>query len=173
MNGDEFRDWLGKVPGMNETERRQLTTSRLAERFLIVWHLFEVMCFDRNCTQRNLRDRSKRYAPALNLELDQDFLHFHARYQDAEKLRHLLNEPESKTVGHTRGDVTSILRIKAEDVPDEDRVYLLIAVVNRYRNNMFHGNKGLHSWLNYKEQIERCIRCMQRFVEVECLRPGK
>ncbi len=47
---------------------------------------------------------------------------------------------------------------------DAESVFLLSFVVYRFRNNIFHGNKGVNSWLSYTEQIELCIRSMMAFV---------
>lgn len=50
------------------------------------------------------------------------------------------------------------------DMKPEDMVFFVAFVVYRYRNNMFHGNKGIHSWLQYGEQIRLCTEAMQAFV---------
>ncbi len=47
------------------------------------------------------------------------------------------------------------------DIRNEEIIYLLVFVIYRYRNNIFHGNKGVQSWLNYQEQIKHCTRVMQ------------
>ncbi len=31
----------------------------------------------------------------------------------------------------------------------EDEVFFAAGVAYRFRNNMFHGNKGVHTWLRY------------------------
>lgn len=43
---------------------------------------------------------------------------------------------------------------------DEQKLKFLLYVVFRYRNNMFHGNKCLSSWLKYKIEINHCIKVM-------------
>jgi len=48
--------------------------------------------------------------------------------------------------------------------PDEV-IFFLVLVVYRYRNNIFHGNKGVESWLQFKDQIEYCIRIMQILID--------
>jgi hypothetical protein len=58
-------------------------------------------------------------------------------------------------------EISQILAIPADDVSNADKLHLILIVVHRYRNNMFHDNKGLVSWLNYKPQISRCIEAMQ------------
>jgi hypothetical protein len=46
----------------------------------------------------------------------------------------------------------------------DEGLYFLVFVIYRYRNNIFHGNKGVQSWLCYREQVQCCIRAMQVMV---------
>ena len=41
---------------------------------------------------------------------------------------------------------------------------MLLVVVYRFRNNIFHGNKGVDSWLQYRPQIEKCTNVMQHLI---------
>ena len=51
-------------------------------------------------------------------------------------------------------------------------MYSVVVVVYRFRNNMFHGNKGVASWLRYREQIALCVLAMQEFIaHAEALTP--
>ncbi len=53
-----------------------------------------------------------------------------------------------------------------------DRAFFVALVAYRFRNNMFHGNKGVQSWLRYRPQIDLCTRALQAFVShAESLRP--
>lgn len=82
------------------------------------------------------------------------FDQFHTRYQNREKRRSLFHQQRcDRFMGITEapGSVAS-----AEDV-----VFLCTAVAYRFRNNMFHGSKGVRSWLQYKDQIERCSAVIQ------------
>jgi hypothetical protein len=47
----------------------------------------------------------------------------------------------------------------------EEQVFIAVLTTYRYRNNIFHGNKGVDSWLEYKPQIRRCIDAMKAFVD--------
>lgn len=45
-------------------------------------------------------------------------------------------------------------------ITSEDKLALMFYVVYRYRNNIFHENKGIMSWTQDTEQIEKCISFM-------------
>lgn len=46
-------------------------------------------------------------------------------------------------------------------------------IVYRYRNNMFHGNKGLESWLQFEEQIKDCITVMKKLTVLPDKKDGE
>ncbi len=46
----------------------------------------------------------------------------------------------------------------------EKAVKFALCIIIRYRNNMFHGNKGVSSWLAYRQQINDCTCLMQHFI---------
>jgi hypothetical protein len=54
-------------------------------------------------------------------------------------------------------EISRILATPEDDVFSADKLDIILIVVHRYRNNMFHCNKGLVSWLDYNPQISRCI----------------
>ena len=46
----------------------------------------------------------------------------------------------------------------------EKAVKFALCIIIRYRNNMFHGNKGVSNWLAYRQQINDCTCLMQHFI---------
>ena len=59
-----------------------------------------------------------------------------------------------------------ILATKFDALSDYQRIFMLLFVVFRFRCNIFHGNKGVESWLKYKEQIRFCIEVMQSLISL-------
>ena len=51
------------------------------------------------------------------------------------------------------------------DLSDEEKLVLMIYVVYRYRNNIFHGNKGIESWSHYTSQIELYLDFMMSILD--------
>lgn len=67
----------------------------------------------------------------------------------------------------------TLIQKQLDSVGPEDKVFIVVLVVYRFRNNMFHGNKGVQSWLQFKEQILLCTEAMQSFVShVESINPS-
>lgn len=83
--------------------------------------------------------------------------HFHSRYQDKQLHANLMHN-------HDYPDIRPLLRSQVDSLTSFDRVYLLVSVVYRYRNNIFHGSKGVASWLKFRPQIERCTEVMQALI---------
>ena len=59
----------------------------------------------------------------------------------------------------------SVIKKSIDELNNEQKLSFLIYVVYRYRNNMFHGNKKLDSWLFYKNQINYCIQIMISLID--------
>jgi hypothetical protein len=89
-------------------------------------------------------------------------MHFHARYQYPQKLGNLM--PDKKTPARMVDALKKLLAIPFEELTKKQVIELLAYVVYRFRNNMFHGAKGVQSWLQYREQIRLCVEVLQVFV---------
>lgn len=45
-----------------------------------------------------------------------------------------------------------------------ESICLVVVVVYRFKNNIFHGKKKVDSWMRYGEQIRLCTEFMQHFI---------
>lgn len=59
----------------------------------------------------------------------------------------------------------NILKKKKECLTDNEKMQLALYVLYRYRNNIFHGNKGARSWNQYIEQIDQCVKTMAFIID--------
>ena len=133
--------------------------------FLCVWALFESTIFDgylrKKHTQNNIYSISQKYAKNYSSDnFDFYSTYFHQRYQDNElykKLRH--NENDSK--------MNEILHKEHSMLTKEEKLYLLLYTVYRYRNNMFHGNKDILTWENFATEIDHCTQIMIKMIDVK------
>lgn len=168
MPVDPFDQWFAKYLGTNAREITCLLGDKTAIRFLIAWSIFETSCFGGFAKDNDIEDfvkglvGTKGFQPS---ELMDAAKHFHERYQDKTLYRHLIyvkkSYPQLESIRHK--DFTSL--------SDFELVYFVIFVVYRYRNNIFHGNKGVASWLEFRPQIKLCIKVMQVFITaVDALR---
>ena len=85
--------------------------------------------------------------------LDIEFQYFYERYQNDELYKNLIHDDNYD-------DIKNILKTDKSNITNKDKLFLLLYVVYRYRNNIFHGNKGVRSWIKYIVQIEKCVKVM-------------
>lgn len=163
-----FESWLADLLRQRETEVRRLMRDPTALRFLIAWALYEAKCFD-GFVKIGLLDSfaarvlAEGYDPA---KISTGVEYFHNRYQDVQLYDHLMHRQSS-------GRMRKILTQECRSLSSEDRIFLATLVTYRFRNNMFHGNKGVQSWLQYSEQIRLCTEMIQDFVShAEIVRPS-
>jgi hypothetical protein len=163
-----FEQWLGELLGQNEGEVHRLLEDRTALYFLIVWSLFESKCF--NGFVRI--DRISAFSEQLVAEkfdtsrIEAALFHFHTRYQNKEHQRQLMH-------GQACERMDALVHTPLESFSEEDKAFFVALVAYRFRNNMFHGNKGVQSWLQYREQIALCTTSLEQFVShAELLRPS-
>lgn len=163
-----FEQWLGELLSQDQFEVRRLLQNPAALHFLIAWSLFESKCFDGYVKI----DKLEAFAARLVAESYDSGLiaeaasHFHARYQDKERYRQLMHRQPCKRMD-------ALVQRQLESVRPEDSIFIVALVLYRFRNNMFHGNKGVQSWLQFTKQILLCTDAMQGFVShAESMRPS-
>lgn len=168
-----FENWLAEYLGGNISDVRRLLKNKTAVHFLIAWSIFESRLFSK---QRNgkssvnaetICEFSKIIANKGKFEVAsicEHAMYFHARYQCSKNFRHLMFEKSKKGNSEKLSIIEKILKHNAEELTSEQKIYLCAFVAFRYRNNIFHGNKAVDSWLEFEEQICHCIAIMQKFI---------
>jgi hypothetical protein len=150
-------NFLIKYFNDNRVGKEQITKllkTETATNFLLIWSIFESKCFNGFCRD----DLIVKYNDVFtDKKIKKDFEKlvqvFHNRYQDKNKWKNLCYKNENK-------NVTDIKNKRYEDLTEEEKLIFGLYVVFRFRNNIFHDNKKLDSWLAYKEQINNCISMM-------------
>ena len=164
-----FDQWLADYLEQDQLQVERLLRSKMATRFLIAWSLFESRCFEGFVTVDKLSAFADRVTndDAFRKEV---FLesgrHFHIRYQDKQRYKHLMYKQKCP-------ELEGILSTQFDALSDHQLVFMLLFVVYRFRNNIFHGNKGVESWLRYKEQIGFCLGVMQSLISLTTGTPNK
>ena len=131
-----------------------------ALHFLIAWSLFESKCFDGFMKLQAIDDFADRLANKESFDVECISVaaaHFHSRYQDQALYDHLIHKKNSPRM-------VNLLKANLGVLSPSDKVFAVAFTVYRFRNNIFHGNKGVDSWLQFGTQIELCTRAMQVFV---------
>jgi hypothetical protein len=157
-----FDEWFADYLQQDQRQIDRLLCDKTATRFLIAWSLFESHCFEGFAKVNKLSAFATDIAKN-NAFRKEDFLepgrHFHSRYQDKRLHKNLMHRQSSK-------ELDGILSQRFDDLGDHQLVFMLVLVVYRFRNNIFHGNKGVESWLKYTEQIGHCLRIMQSLLSL-------
>jgi hypothetical protein len=168
MCDSEFRksDFLSWFSGYFQQEPEQIETlfeNELARYFLFTWSIFESKCFNGFVRLQDLDSFLQSVEPFITenqlQHLECFFQYFHNRYQDKRFLKNLCH-------GRVDGRIQMIVDEDFNSVNKMDRLYFALYVIYRYRNNIFHGNKGVLSWLGFSKQIAMCISAMQLFIDV-------
>ena len=150
----ELYSWLAKKYEASEEQIKEVLKNEKASSFLIIWSIFEQKCFegffrkDKICSFSQIHFTLIQDPMLSNIAKD-----FYERYQDKtkyQKLRH----------GDVYLTADEILTKKYDTLSQQEQFTLLLYVIYRFRNNIFHGNKNVMSWLRSSGQIEQCLKCM-------------
>lgn len=154
-----FSSWLGTLLGHSEREINDLLDDESALQFLITWSIFESKCFHGRLKVGSIKYYADATAPSINSSaLQDDAEYFHSRYQNGIFFKNLIHESSIDS------GMPALIKKSFTELSTADKLFFLVFVVYRYRNNIFHGNKGVQSWLQYRDQIRRCTQVMQALV---------
>jgi hypothetical protein len=157
-----FAFWLSRLFGHSESQVRQLLKDETALHFLIAWSLLESKCFGGYMNANNIEAYAKNKSTTLDLSnLRNIGSYFHGRYQNKNLFNNLMHAKKIKKIKPEEERLVSLLGRPYSELTAEDVIFFITFVIYRYRNNIFHGNKGVTSWLMYREQIQFCIQVMQ------------
>jgi len=162
-----FDQWFAGYLQQDQPQVERLLNDKTATRFLIAWSLFESRCFEGFAKVNKLSAFATDVTENYTFR-NEDFLelgrHFHSRYQDKRRYKNLMHKQSSKETK----ELEDIFSKQFEKLSDYELMFMLLFVVYRFRNNIFHGNKGVESWLKYTEQIGYCLKVMQSLVSLTC-----
>ena len=160
MPADPFDRWVANYLVQDAHEVARLIHDKTTIHFLVAWSLFETSCFGGEAGVNKFETFARTFIDAKKFQ-SSDLMdttnHFHNRYQDKKLYRNLMHKQKSQ-------QLESIRQKDFKSLSGYEIVYFVIFVVYRYRNNIFHGNKSVRSWLNFKPQIKWCIEVMQTFI---------
>ncbi len=158
----DVKKWLARYFDTSITNIENVLETKLATAYLLVWPIFEQKLFDGEFKSRNIDSKSHELAKYYDdLEIDNVSKMFHERYKDKQYLKHLFYKKDE----NIKEKMRNLILREFPDLSNEDKMYLLLCVTYRYRNNIFHGNKGVLSWKNYKEQIDGCLKFMMNLID--------
>lgn len=152
--------WLANILGCNEKDITKLYNNKFALDFLLMWSLFESKCFSGFLSTNQIEEKEIKLEKCNIDLLNKHFIYFHNRYRNSSKYYHNLKHGTKELVF-----INELLDKENSDIDTLSKAKFLIYVVYRYRNNMFHGNKGIESWIGFKEEIIRCVEIMSKLFD--------
>jgi len=156
---EKVYEWLSNYyEDANITTIKDAVKTEKTSAFLITWSIFETELFGKYCTWNGIKSFASANEMKIKLnELDAIIRHFHHRYQDVNMYRNLRHK-DKKT------EIDIILNSCYESLDNYKKLLFITYVVYRYRNNIFHGNKSVRSWLKFDEQIGYCFDVMMKIL---------
>ena len=178
------REWLAikldteKIRETNKSQINELYKTTLGLDFLLVWTIFEKRLLIKNrdmhnyTSQDRIHESSRNLNYILNDEMRGILEEFIRRFKDKVKLGQLCAK-KNKCKGSCYGNSCKMYKLVSRydlsgntEYTIEEKKYILMYIVNRYRNNMFHGGKGIGDWVSkYGKQINNCIKIMKWLVD--------
>lgn len=161
---NSFVKWFASYQNQDENAVKKLLEDRSAIYFLMTWSIFETVCFGNFMKYKDVEKLPKKVVERKGFDrevFDASIKHFHCRYQDKELYKNLIFEAKNDNE-----KVKNILQKDLSQVCDHEAILLLTFVIYRYRNNIFHGNKGVSGWLKFTTEINHCSSCMQNFIDL-------
>lgn len=155
-----FDRWFANYLQQSELQVETLLGDKMAIRFVIAWSLFETACFKGFATVPKFPSVVETIInnnASIKQRLKEPAEHFHRRYQDKNHYRHLMHGKQST-------ELEQILAKPLSDLAEAEVIFMLLFIVHRFRNNIFHGNKGVLSWREYKSEITHCLVVMQTLI---------
>lgn len=169
MNYDICR-WLSGKYHIGVTEATEIVDNKSVYCFLLVWSTMERKVFGRNCGISNIKKALEWLEPHYDeLQCEEIFNHFFARYQSKQMRDDLLASERKNDV---KDEIKKICK-RQGNISDGNKLYLMMYVAYRFRNNLFHGNKEFSRWLNNNAEIELCINLMMKVTDLNEKHPWK
>lgn len=175
----EVRKWVSNQLNIDKKWIDELYESELGLNFMLVCLIFEDKVFDKEIKMKNINEKIENLNGNLNEELENCFSKFIERYSsDFEKLYHLCQDEKcekkcSKKNCKMKNIIEKYKLNKKNVFSLDEKKYLLLRIAIRYRNNLFHPNKNIGTWLSkFEEQINDCIKVM-KFITEEYLEVNK
>ena len=162
-----FSAWLAEqLEAKSKEDIQKLCNKKHALYFLMTWNIFEKTLFDSDCRMGKALSASDligKLAVKFDSQEQAALCRFFERYKNSsEYVRRLFDTTkEGKDVFASYLKKENFSDLLAEK---EKAVKFALCIIIRYRNNMFHGNKGVSNWLAYRQQINDCTCLMQHFI---------
>ena len=159
------------VPSTDDEIKTYMSRTLSDERatlFLFVWPIIEQRLLDSFANVTVLKAKARDYQHLYQpINMDNAAKHFHIRYQNRTYYNALRKHPRRDNPNHAESceKMDRIIDEQFDNLSNEDKLFMLMYVTYRYRNNIFHGNKEISNWLRNTTEIDYCIEFMMKLYD--------
>ena len=175
MTNSQILNWLAENintytdPNVKASvaEIQDMLNNQIAVSYLLIWPIFESRHFGGFMKLKKIdiaADMLKSdYDNALKMNLDPIAKRFFERYsiygnKNNPFYKGLQPDPSLRKKNQRFEEICS--KRFFINLNSSDKIYLLLYVIYRYRNNIFHGYKNIESWSQFTYQINDCLTSM-------------
>ncbi|MDO7886732.1 hypothetical protein [Hymenobacter cheonanensis] len=152
------KNWLAAYYKISEEKIESYFKDEDVPGFLIIWTIFEQKLFGGFVKVGNIKNHSVKELDKILFALETEFIFFFEAYQDKARFKNLRHDQKAE-------EISLLLSVDKNKLSAENKLYILLFVVYRYRNNIFHGNKPVPSWSRYRKEIGYCVNIMKCLLE--------
>ncbi|MPX90430.1 hypothetical protein [Salinivibrio sp. VYel1] len=153
----ETLDWLSeKAPAFGELPERE---KMAIMDFALLWSFFESRCLGNKANIPQIRDYAQQlpHTTVNSYEIDQISSYFRARYTENGEYSYRYHHLRLERSGNPQ-EVTAMLLGGADH---REALIGCLAILYRYRNNLFHGEKWEHEIQGQQENFERATSLLR------------
>ena len=178
---NQCHEIFGKQPDVQSTRRSIEDAAKNPSTFwfLMAWNIFERKCLAGDAGN-NIRAFLENTSISASMEkqhkLQEIFLHFHNRYGDKkekdERIKHLFRKPDGnkpdsgkKKKDEKKERFEVLMKKDVQALASKEKAELLVLVVYRFRNNIFHGVKSVPTWKQFSTEITHCTEAIMKWCE--------
>lgn len=150
-------------------EIRDMLQNQNTVLYLLIWPIMEQRHFSGFFRSNKIDDAAeelqKYYNDELNIDLDKIVERFFKRYNIAKdnNNKHFRNLQPDSEIGIEYQEI--LMKKDYTSLHPKEKIKLLLFVIYRYRNNIFHGNKNIQEWSKYELQINDCLFGMMKLMD--------
>ncbi len=155
---DEIIDWLSNNITKENGNSFRPEDIQNVMGFSILWNIFESVFCDKQANMCKINAAIDKHISEIHFEKVQSIFHYyHGRYQDNDRLDKLKLKNSDKTL------VRNVLNNNYKD--KNNRIKFIMAIIYRYRNNLFHGEKDIVKITLQEENFKHANRFLMHFIE--------
>lgn len=151
-------NWINETIRVNKSPLQEADIENI-KNFALLWNLFETKCCRKNANPGSINAFIDRQIDILKLDtLDFAFNDFFNWYSDSSRFNALKLTGENKTI------VEKVLSGEYQD--KNNKIKFIMAVIHRYRNNLFHGEKNLLTIETQENSFKIANEVLQYMIEI-------